>query len=344
MPEEVIGSDKEESTLVDSPLESTDVSVDSGSDAIAEDNPIEEPQSNTTDTEPAVIDQSAKAQPAHDYERDYKALQGDYTRKSQELKALRDEVEKYRTEVDRFKGVDPDVLKQFHAQQSIPAWNPQSDKHAQFLAAKERMLVINQMSGLSPEQKEAAVSQFLRQDEIDMLIDWGSHQKREQERFAMNPTDYVNGLIEQRVQQAIGSAIGQYQSTQHGQEHAQSILASKDFQEAYLNEQGSLNEWGQRLNELMKNPGMTYEYANQLLAPAIKNARLEAEMLELRKKTATANERDRLLKDNATDTAELRVGGGDIEQTAQRIAKEKGIQVGTEQYLDLLVSLEQTQP
>lgn len=267
----------------------------------------------------------------------YKELQAEFTRRTQAEKERARELEEIRSQLERFKGIDPEAVAAFQASKAKPVWNPSSPEYTRFLAAQERLKVINSL-GVENEEKMRLARQHLTEDELRWVSDWGAHQRELQQRMLEDPAGYVQSLVKEQLESTVQERLNGFAAQQQTYAAVEATFSSPEFRSLYLTPDGrAKTEHGARLEQLMA-AGVPYETADKVIRAEVKAAKLEAENAALRKQTATASERTRLLKDGATDVREVRVGG-DLNQEAHRIAKAKGIALGSPAFLDLLINL-----
>ncbi|MCJ8335155.1 MAG: hypothetical protein MJH10_13030 [Epibacterium sp.] len=159
------------------PLSTTDSS--DGQEAAQE----EEPEPSTPDVETA---------PAVDYEARYKELQGEFTRRSQQLK----EQEKRLAE-----------LEQKTQAPQVEPWDPSHPANARFENARQNYEVFKEQMGkaATDEQKQMVAdlwSDKFDKDDIQVMRDYEAHIQRQQQQMFTNPQAYFAEQREQMLQAA----------------------------------------------------------------------------------------------------------------------------------------------
>jgi len=323
----------------------------------SEDNQIEETESFVeTDVGPEItsdsqVDAEEETQessesaaeperPSLDFEREYKALQPEFTRRSQELKELARAKEELELKLKRYDDVDPDAIRQYKETQALPPWNPNSQAHADFMSAQQRLQVIQAAPGITDEQRRDWAAQQLNEKELGWIHDWNSYRREEHHRMLSDPEKYIAARVEKKVEEIVNSRITGHQQSKETETQVQSIFASTEFRKSYLTEDGNgLSEHGEKLNAMLAG-GVPYQIAHQAMQSQVRADALTKENEYLRRKSMSVQERERLLKDGATERRQVRVGGGDVAEEAKRIAKEKGYAIGSDAHLELLINLE----
>lgn len=297
---------------------------------------VDTPANEGTEAAPAKV--AAKAADEFVPVSRYKELQAEFTRRTQAEKLREKELADIRAKLEQYQGIDPAAVEAYKASKAKPVWSPSSPNYTRFLTAQERLKVINSL-GVENEEKMRLAREHLTEDELRWVTDWGHHQRELQQRLLEDPAGYVQSLIKEQLETTVQERIAGFATQQQTYATVEATFSSPEFRSLYLTPDGrAKTEHGARLEQLMSG-GLPYETADKVIRAEIRAAKLEAENAELRKQTAAASERTRLLKDGATDVREVRVGGGDIDQEAQRIAKAKGITLGSPAYLDLLIQL-----
>jgi hypothetical protein len=279
---------------------------------------------------------SGTANPKQDFvpRKDYAALQGEFTRRSQRIK----EMEKERAQYD---GIKPEDVRAWKAAQetaqksSLPRWSPTHPEHERFKGLRERYQFAKSLiDRAKPEDREARKAELaanFHPDELKTLEDWKAHEADFTSRLASDPEGTLSQMMDQRIAQANEQ---REQRAQHQQKvdtavggwfddpsNRMVIQSQKEFM------QGALAE------------GIPWAVVRR--EATIRHLMSERESGQ--RTVQSAEEKERLLRGNASVSRDANTRSqpaGDLYDRAKKIARDRGIPPGDGRFMNILDELQ----
>lgn len=274
-----------------------------------------------------------KPQPGFVPESDFRNLQRELSRRSNELRQFQERMKPY-------EGVDPSSIAAWRKQQEearqakLPRWSPKHPEHAGYSSLKTRWQQANATyQRLAAAEQDPAKRQALQQhilsdfspEEVQEMRTAALHRQQFQERMAEDPEGTLAELVESRVQQILGQREQQFQAHQQAEQSVGQWF-NDPANKAVVESQG--------------------QWMEQALQSGVKWALVqrEAEIRHLRAqlgngtaKVMAAEERTRLAKASASITRDpITAPISDPYEQAKRLAKERGIEVGGPGFMEVI--------
>jgi hypothetical protein len=268
---------------------------------------------------------SHTAQPQVNWEKRY----SDLRRREQQLAT---QLKQYEA---TYKGVDPSVVRSFQEREAtaqkehLPPWHRQSPRNPAFIKALDKIQIYQTQlqKAQSPEQRQAVAQQWegiLTDAELKDYEQWHEHQRQDRLAMSADPASY----FEERIAQIIDKRLQQQTTYSRAEQEVGGW-----FQEPA--NQPIIDRFGAQMQEMLQG-GVPWQFVQQHVALMAKLDGVQGRVGEAEKAKTSADERIRLIKSQASVSREP--------NTTRKVdplvvAKERGIQPGTDAYWDLLTDL-----
>jgi hypothetical protein len=308
-----------------------------------------QPQAVTTDAQNGAADTQTQtstptqAKPAtppagHIPEADFRNLQRELSRRSNELR-------QYQEKLKPYDGIDPRVIQSWReekeraAQAKLPRWNPKHPENHGFSELKARWHQATQTyqrlsaQEQDPQRKEAlknhVLADFSPEEQAEMR-NWSQHTRGFQERMAADPEGTLAEMIETRFANMIEQREARARQVQQAE---QSVNGWFDTPQGKAVQQ-SQGEWMAYALESPENGGLGMPWAVVQREAEIRY--LRSQMNAGQAKVQAAEERSRLAKGNASITRDpATTPVTDPYEHAKRLAKERGVEVGGPGWMEI---------
>lgn len=281
-------------------------------------------------TTPDTTLQNAK-QAAPNWEQRY----GDLRKREAELTR---QLQQREAQMQQFRGVDPNAVRAWQMaqrraqQENLPVWNPQNPNNARFQQTQAKWQAYKAAMGRAqtPEQREVIKSTLgaeFAPEEVRAVQEWENHQRQFQERMAADPYGAIATVFDQRIQQAIQSHIQRQQAEQTVGQWFQD-KANADV----------IQRYGQQMMAALQQ-GNSWNMVRDYYANQVKLDSVQSRVGDASKAETAAKEKERLLQGQAAVTRDPKV---DKRVDPMKVAKQRNIQPGTDEYWDLLHELKES--
>lgn len=286
--------------------------------------------SSPTDTRVAQDAQTAPAQQqaAVDYKKRYDELKGQYDRTVPQLR-------QYQERLRQFDGVDPNAVAQWREAQQraqaekLPRYAPQHPDHAGFQALRQKLDWARATIAKAPpdkrEEVKALVAQNFTEQEFAEIDQWEQYQREFTAHFAADP----RGVIAREAQIVARQMVEQVLQEREAHQSVGSWFQNQANAEL-------AQRYGAEAQRMMVEEGMSWSRAREWMEmrarlDTLSNAAGKAVGLQ-----AVAGAQTQQRKAAAAISADPKA---DRAVDPKAVAKERGIIVGSTQYLALLDDL-----
>jgi hypothetical protein len=269
-------------------------------------------------------------------EEDFKNIQRELSRRSNELRQHQERLKSY-------DGVDPQTIAAFRKQQEearaarLPMWAAKHPEHPKFQELKTRWREANSAyqrlaHGKSPEDQDALRAQVLAgfsPDEQRTMREFSQHQSTFMERLAADPDGTLQEMLDTRVNQILSQREQQFAQRQQAEQSVGEWF-NDQRNGAVLNTQ---REW--MISALEQGAPWS------LVRLEAENRHLKSQLGAQTSKVLSAEERSRLAKGNAAISRDPVTAPVDDDpyEYAVKTAREKGIEVGGPRWIQHIASL-----
>lgn len=277
--------------------------------------------------------QAAKTQP-QESEESFKKRYADLRRREQEITRQN---QQYQAQLQQFQGVDPNAVRAWQQaqmrtqQEQLPVWNRQNPNNPRFQQTQAKWAAYKEAinRAQTPEQKAAirdTLGATFTPDEVQQVQSWENHQREFQANFASDPAGTIAHIVDQRVQQAI-------------HQHTQRAQAEQSVGQWFSDQanQAIVQRYGQQMMAALQTN--SWEMVKNYFVNQARLDGLQTRVGEAQKAETAAKEQQRLLQGQAAVTRDPKV---EKKVDPMKVAKQRGIQPGTDEYWDLLHELKES--
>lgn len=310
-------TEPEDTVLDESPAEEQELTVTEdtpeGEEEQGQDNAQSEATETVDDNASSSTTDNAEAPPVHDWEKRYKDLQREFTRRNEELKRYRETIGD-NDPAEVMKRIGKFQEQEQHSQ--LPPWNPQSPHNGRFSQALSNYQTYSQQiqRADTPEKREVVADMWrdaFSDEDIRAIKAYQQFQTQEQQRLISDPS-YLQQKIRQEAQEVAQAMFAQQQAVAH----YQSFFSSPEIQPI-------VQKHGKAIEALMRG-GMPAEQAIDYIKGM--DAQQAMASVEADKKAAAAQAQRDLAKGKAQVTRD-KTGQpmGDVLTEARKLCKQWGV-------------------
>lgn len=270
--------------------------------------------------------QAAAPQKPVDWQARYKEVQSYNDRRFTQMKSEMEQLRQFKAEQER------------KAQEAnIRPWSPRHPLHSKFQGVLSKAQYIQQSlrsidPNLPPEAQQAAKQAIMSQmtpEEQGIMQQYQQESQQFQRDFFSDPQNAIAPLVQPLIQQAIQQYVESVQAKQS---------VAKDFEDPAL--KPLLEQHGEEI-QTMLNDGVPYDYAMHQAKMFGEVQRLRAELDGLRKRAGQGEAQQRLVRQQATISADPRVSDTpDVYKLARAEAAKQGIDTANPKFMQILADVQ----
>ena len=269
---------------------------------------------------------AAKPQPPVDWQARYKEVQSYNDRRFSQMKSEMEQLRQFKAEQEKKA-----------QEQNIRPWSPRHPLHSKFQGVLSKAQYIQQSlrnidPNLPPEAQQAAKQAIMSQmtpEEQGIMQQYQQESQQFQRDFFSDPQQAIAPLVQPLIQQAIQQYV-------EGVQAKQSV--AKDFEDPTL--KPLIERYGEEI-QTMLNDGLPYDYAMHQTRMYAENQALRAELDGLRKRAGQGEAQQRLVRQQATISADPRVSEKpDAYKMARAEAAKLGIAPDHPRFMKILADIE----